>query len=559
MKKIFLFICIIFSLSLYSQRTGISYQALILDPNGEQLPGYNNENAPLTNTAICLEFIIRDDRNVIEYSEYQSVTTDKYGMVNLIIGTGDYAGGYSGGWDDIVWSEKSKKLIVKLDTSANCSDFVEISNQELTSVAFALYAPGQDGRDGESAYEIWLSEGNVGTVQQFLDSLKGEKGDDGLSAFEIWVDLGNSETEQDFIESLKGADGEAGKSAYQIWLDEGNTGTEQDFLDSLKGSSGTDGDSGNQSLIKTTVEAAGDNCTNGGIKIETGIDTNGDGTLDNDEVNTSQTKYLCNGTDGTDGTDGEDGINGSGSGVSSLDGTIPSNVVHLTSGNTYTVPSGFIGEISHSFKTNDYRFEQASSYGNLIKINDAIYNTGMSYPDQSNNPFSHSAINGSVWVNEGSTLKIPEYNADGYASDSDRYVIKLHSKSLFSPKLIASETTVPSGKIWKLSSLLINAWQDLDTAGNTIDVRVKIEDVSKIFVQYSNAMSGSHNHNYESMLDDDIWIPAGTKIAPDTNVLALSILEYDQGVNNAGTGSTATPSSDNSASSNSLIYTVNGF
>ena len=66
MKKIFLFICIIFSLSLYSQRTGISYQALILDPNGEQLPGYNNENAPLTNTAICLEFIIRDDRNVIE-------------------------------------------------------------------------------------------------------------------------------------------------------------------------------------------------------------------------------------------------------------------------------------------------------------------------------------------------------------------------------------------------------------------------------------------------------------------------------------------------------------
>jgi hypothetical protein len=26
-----------------------------------------------------------------------------------------------------------------------------------------------------------------------------------------------------------------GKSAYQIWLDNGNEGTEQDFLDSLKG------------------------------------------------------------------------------------------------------------------------------------------------------------------------------------------------------------------------------------------------------------------------------------------------------------------------------------
>ena len=542
-------------MSIYSQRTGISYQALILDPNGEQLPGYNNQNAPLTNTAICLEFIIRDDNNVIEYSEYQNVTTDKYGMVNLIIGTGGFAGGYSGGWNGIIWSEKSKKLVVNLDVTGSCSSFIEISNQELTSVAFALYAPGQDGRDGESAYEVWLSEGNVGTVQQFLDSLKGEKGDDGLSAFEVWIDLGNSETEQDFLDSLKGDDG---KSAYQIWLDAGNTGTEQEFLDSLKGSSGTDGTSGNQSLIKTTVEAAGDNCTNGGLKIETGIDSNGDGTLDDDEVNTSQTKYLCNGTDGTDGTDGEDGINGSGSGVSSLDGTIPSNVVHLTSGNTYTVPSGFVGEISHAFIYGNYRFQDASSYGNTIKINDVVYNTGMAYGDQSSSRFSHSSINGSVWVNEGSTLKIPTFDDDGAASVADRFVIKLHSKSLFSPKLITSETTVPSGKIWKISSLLIKVQQDLDTSGNTVDVRVKIEDVSKIFVQYKNAMSGVPQ-NYESMLDDDIWIPAGTKIAPDTNVLALSILEYDQGVNNAGTGSTATPSSDNSASSNSLIYTVNGF
>ena len=296
MKKIFLFICIIFSLSLYSQRTGISYQALILDPNGEQLPGYNNENAPLTNTAICLEFIIRDDRNVIEYSEYQNVTTDKYGMVNLIIGTGDYAGGYSGGWDGIVWSEKSKKLIVKLDTSASCSDFIEISNQELTSVAFALYAPGQEGRDGESAYEIWLSEGNVGTVQQFLDSLKGEKGDDGLSAFEIWVDLGNSETEQDFIDSLKGDDG---KSAYQIWLDAGNDGTEQDFLDSLKGSSGTDSTT---TLVKTSDEGPGTNCKTGGVKLEYGQDTNNDGILDDGEIDASLTKYICDGVlnDGTE-------------------------------------------------------------------------------------------------------------------------------------------------------------------------------------------------------------------------------------------------------------------
>ena len=39
--------------------------------------------------------------------------------------------------------------------------------------------PGQDGEDGKSAYEVWLDEGNVGTEQDFLESLKGENGIDG--------------------------------------------------------------------------------------------------------------------------------------------------------------------------------------------------------------------------------------------------------------------------------------------------------------------------------------------------------------------------------------------
>lgn len=38
--------------------------------------------------------------------------------------------------------------------------------------------------------------------------------------------------------------GEKGDSAYTIWLDEGNVGTEQDFLDSLKGADGIDGQNG---------------------------------------------------------------------------------------------------------------------------------------------------------------------------------------------------------------------------------------------------------------------------------------------------------------------------
>ena len=139
---------------------------------------------------------------------------------------------------------------------------------------------------------MWLSDGNAGSVQDYLDSLKGEKGDDGLSAFQIWKDLGNSETEEDFITALKGEDGADGKSAYQIWIDAGNTGTEAEFLSSLIGVGGTNS---TNTLIKTTSESIGTNCLNGGVKLEYGLDSNNDGTLDDEEIDSSFTKYICNG------------------------------------------------------------------------------------------------------------------------------------------------------------------------------------------------------------------------------------------------------------------------
>ena len=51
-------------------------------------------------------------------------------------------------------------------------------------------------------------------------------------------------------------------------------------------------------LVKTSAEAAGANCANGGVKIETGPDTNGNGTLDADEVTAAATSYACNGGTG---------------------------------------------------------------------------------------------------------------------------------------------------------------------------------------------------------------------------------------------------------------------
>lgn len=72
---------------------------------------------------------------------------------------------------------------------------------------------GKDGADGKSAYDLWLEEGNEGSVADFLGSLKGgqgSKGEDGADAYEVWIQAGNEGSVQDFLDSLKGEDGKDG-------------------------------------------------------------------------------------------------------------------------------------------------------------------------------------------------------------------------------------------------------------------------------------------------------------------------------------------------------------
>jgi len=71
------------------------------------------------------------------------------------------------------------------------------------------------------------------------------------------------------------------------------------FLISCEGKQGEVGPMGLISLINIESEPAGDNCLSGGSKIESGIDINSNGVLDLDEI--QSTKYICNGIDGSDG------------------------------------------------------------------------------------------------------------------------------------------------------------------------------------------------------------------------------------------------------------------
>lgn len=71
------------------------------------------------------------------------------------------------------------------------------------------------------------------------------------------------------------------------------------------GAEGADGADGATTLVSTTAEPAGENCDEGGVRIEAGTDENSDGSLDADEV--QSTSYVCNGPTGDEGMAGDDG------------------------------------------------------------------------------------------------------------------------------------------------------------------------------------------------------------------------------------------------------------
>ena len=52
----------------------------------------------------------------------------------------------------------------------------------------------------------------------------------------------------------------------------------------------------NSLSVKKLVLEPGDICSNGGVQVEIGIDSNGNGVIDSDEID--RTEYVCNGEDG---------------------------------------------------------------------------------------------------------------------------------------------------------------------------------------------------------------------------------------------------------------------
>lgn len=185
---------------------------------------------------------------------------------------------------------------------------------------------GQNGSDGKSAYELAVEKGYTGTLEEWLLSLNGTNGSNGKSAYELAVEKGYEGTLDKWLESLKGSNG---KSAYELAVENGYSGTIEEWLESLNGTDGKDGSDGENGKD--------------GITPILGVDSEGYWTID--MGNGVQRLKDANGEDvkaiGQDGTDGKDGQNGNDGDSFFSDVTYDENAVYFTlsdDGKVITIP-----------------------------------------------------------------------------------------------------------------------------------------------------------------------------------------------------------------------------
>jgi hypothetical protein len=151
----------------------------------------------------------------------------------------------------------------------------------------------------------------------------------------------------------------------------------------VAGTNGTNGTNGQNSLVKTTTESSGVNCTTGGVKIEYGLDANGNGILDAGEINATLTKYVCNGATGATGSQGPAGATGA-QGPQGTQGV--AGPTGATGAQGATGPQGPAGALPSGTTNQTLRHDGTSWVANSL-----ITNTGNNVGIGTNSP-SSSAI-----------------------------------------------------------------------------------------------------------------------------------------------------------------------
>ncbi|MEY2760298.1 MAG: hypothetical protein RLZZ96_198 [Bacteroidota bacterium] len=131
-KYLFSLIFLLVSFMGFSQK-GISYQAVILDPNPIEAPGVDINGQPFINGDVWVKFSIYANSSM-QFEEVHKTKTDAYGLVNLMIGSVSATS-----FNSLVWDGAQKTLQVHVSFDQGGS-YIKVSDQKLTYNPYSLYA-----------------------------------------------------------------------------------------------------------------------------------------------------------------------------------------------------------------------------------------------------------------------------------------------------------------------------------------------------------------------------------------------------------------------------------
>ena len=129
----FLLILALSALSTFSQEApqGINYQAVARDFTGEELTNQN--------ISVRLSIISGSPGGLVEWVENHSVTTNRFGLFNLVIGQGTREGGDKEEFSAIKWGllPHYLKVAIKFQESG---EYLDMGTAQFFSVPYAIYA-----------------------------------------------------------------------------------------------------------------------------------------------------------------------------------------------------------------------------------------------------------------------------------------------------------------------------------------------------------------------------------------------------------------------------------
>jgi hypothetical protein len=336
-KQLFFLFLLLTSIAFSQAPEGINYQAVIRNSSGNLV----------ANTTVAIRVQVRQTTatGIVIFQERHSVLTSAQGLINMVIGNGTPQVGTFNG---INWGMGPYYVNLGIDL-ANGINYQDYGTQQLMSVPYALYAKTSGNQLNQWRYGNTVPPSTLGNFGDFyLDVITGNvyyknnnttwvltgniKGPVGPTGLQGPAGAAGAQGQQG-IQGATGATGAQGpigltgpQGAQGIQGPAGPTGatgltgpqgpqgvagtTGLQGPAGAAGANGTNGTNGQNTLVKTTTESAGANCTAGGVKIEYGLDANNNGTLDVSEINATLTKYVCNGAVGATGAVGAQGTQG---------------------------------------------------------------------------------------------------------------------------------------------------------------------------------------------------------------------------------------------------------